>query len=150
MKIYISASWKKREEVRTLAEKLRELGHEVFDFTDHKCRNTPEIPPEKFPEQFDPEKHNYHYYLDRPEFRFAMSENYHAIAWADLIILLLPCGLDATADWALGVGMGKSSIIVGHPGVGVRCPTHLWADLFTESIDDVVQSLSSVRNTKCW
>jgi hypothetical protein len=141
VKVYISASWKKREEVRTLANKLRKLGHEVFDFTDHKRRNAPEIPPEKFPEQFNPEKHNYHDYLDWPEFRFAMRENYQAIAWSDLIILLLPCGQDATADWALGVGMGKRSIIVGNPGAGVRCPTHLWADVFSESIDDVVQRL---------
>jgi len=70
-----------------------------------------------------------------------MRENYQAIAWAELIILLLPCGLDATADWALGVGMGKQSIIVGNPGAGVCCPTHLWADVFSGSIDDVIQRL---------
>lgn len=141
MKIYISASWKKRDEVRALADKLREHGHEVFDFTDKKCRNTPELPPEKFPEQFDPDKHNYQAYLERYEFRLTMRENYQAIKWADLIILLLPCGLDATADWALGVGMGKYTVIVGNPGAGVRCPTHLWADILVDSVEDAVQRL---------
>jgi len=128
MKIYISSSWKNRSRVRSLAKDLSFMGHEVYDFTNPDCRKTPEIPPEKFPEQFDPNKHFYPEYLDRPEWRAAVEENKDALAWCDLVLLLLPCGIDATADWALAVGMGKRSIVVGQPVIGERSPVHLWAD----------------------
>jgi len=147
MKIYISSSWKNRGQVRVMALDLREMGHEVYDFTDPACRKTPEIPPEKFPEQFNPLKHDYRQYLNRPEWRAAVSENREAIKWANLIILLLPCGIDATADWALGVGMGKVTVVVGHPVAGERSPVHLWAE---KMFDDTNRLYKWIRNdTKC-
>lgn len=143
MKIYISASWKNRLTVRKLAEALRSGGHEVFDFTDPNCRRTHETPPEMFPEPFDPSLHTYGRYIRREEWRAAVNENREAIKWADLVILLLPCGMDATADWALGVGMGKRSIIAGHPNKGERSEVHLWADAMLESVDDIIPWLQS-------
>ncbi|ATW26955.1 hypothetical protein [Candidatus Formimonas warabiya] len=143
MRIYISASWKKRVLVRELAETLRAHNHEVFDFTDPECRRNHETPPEMFPEQFDPVKHIYSQYLNRKEWRNAVNENREAIKWADLIILLLPCGIDATADWALGIGMGKHSIIVGYPDKGDRSEVHLWADALLNSVEEVVPWLEA-------
>jgi hypothetical protein len=126
--IYISSSWKNREQVREIAIKLRETGHEVYDFTDPNCRKTPEIPPEKYPEEFDPDKHNYKAYINKPEWKNAVMENRTAIGSSDLIVLLLPCGIDSHADWAYGVGMGIKSVIIGHPRKGERSPVHHWAD----------------------
>jgi hypothetical protein len=132
MKVYISSSWKNRSEVRALADALRLHEHEVYDFTDPACRQTPEIPPEQFPEQFDPLQHHYPEYLNRPEWRQAVEENRKALAWCDVVVLLLPCGIDATADWALAVGMGKRSVVVGYPKAGERSPVHLWADVMVD------------------
>ncbi len=143
MRIYISTSWRNRGLVRHLAESLRLQGHKVFDFTDPNCRKTHEAPPEMFPEQFDSDFHIYRDYINRPEWRDAVYENREAIKWADLIILLLPCGIDATADWALGVGMGKPSIIVGHPPNGIRNEVHLWADEILGSIEEVIPWLEN-------
>lgn len=143
MKIYISASWKNRIAVRKLAETLRKYGYDVFDFTDPDNRKSPESPPEMFPEQFDPTRHSYSKYLDRKEWRDAVNENRAEIEKADLIILLLPCGIDATADWALGVGMGKKNIIVGHPSNGERSEVYLWADNILESTEDILPWLKS-------
>lgn len=139
MNVYISASWKKRNMVRVLAVELRRMGHEVYDFTDGRCRCTPELPPEKFPEKFNREIHNYREYLNRePAFRNTVEENRRAIEWCDLVILLLPCGLDATAGWALGVGLGKKSVVVGQPVTGERSPTHLWANGMVDNVLDVL------------
>jgi hypothetical protein len=125
--------------VRLLATVLRDAGHEVYDFTDPRCRRTPELPPEKFPEQFDPDRHNYRDYLEsQPAFRSAVEENRQAIEWCDLVILLLPCGIDATADWALGVGLGKQSVVVGYPPAGKRSPTHLWADALLDNTNEIL------------
>lgn len=146
MRIYLSASWKKRSEVRELAETLRKYNYEVFDFTDPQNRKKDEIPPERILEQFDPSRHIYSEYLDRKEWREVVNENREEIKKADLIILMLPCGIDATADWALGVGMGKHSIIVGHPGKGERSEVHLWADEILESTEDIIPWLKSHKD----
>lgn len=140
MNIYISSSWKNRDEVRRMALKLRELGHTVYDFTDPNCRNSPEIPPEKYPELFDPDKHVYKEYIRNQEYINAVNGNKEAIAVADMIILLLPCGIDSHADWALGVGMGKMSMIVGHPAKGERSPVHNWACDIFETFDELLAS----------
>jgi hypothetical protein len=46
---------------------------------------------------------------------------------------LLPCGVNSHADWALGVGMGKKSVVVGCPRKGERSPVYLWADAILEN-----------------
>jgi len=89
--VFIASSWKQRERVQALADALREIGLSVYDFTDPRCRKTPGIPPEKYPEKFDP---------------------------------TLPCGIDATADWAYAFAKGKETYIVGHPYAGERSPVH--------------------------
>ena len=133
MKAFICASWKKRDEVRMLAEALRTAGHDVFDFTDPSCRASPPAPPGEV-EAFDARRHSYAEYIDRPGWRAAVFENRDAIRSSDVVILLLPCGLDATADWACGVGCGKTTYIVGRPEGGEFSPNHLWADgIFPDS-----------------
>jgi len=142
-KIYISTSWKNRELVRKTAEELRKIGHEVYDFTDPKCRATPEIPPEKFPEQFCSKLHVYSEYLNKVEWKNAVLENFRAVEQCDIILLLLPCGIDSTADWALGVGMGKKSIIIGSPKDGERSPVHLLANKMVQTTE---QAIEWIRN----
>lgn len=136
--IYISSSWKNRDRVRTLAGLLRLAGFTVYDFTDPKCRDTEEIPPEKFPEQYDPDIHVYGDYLDRVEWRSAVECNRRAIERCAACILVLPCGNDAHADWALAVGFGKPSVVVGTQRHGERSPVHLWADAIVPTDDDAV------------
>lgn len=139
--VYISSSWKNRNEVRSLAWHMRAAGLKVYDFTDPDCRETEEIPPEKFPEQFDPEQHVYREYLDRPEWRGAVEANQRALDNSRAVLMLLPCGIDSTADWAYAVGQGKPTIIVGHPRAGERTPTHLWADALVEDYAEATRWL---------
>lgn len=142
MNVYISSSWKNREAVRGLAVDLRNRGHIVYDFTDPSCRQMPEIPPERFPEQFDPEKHLYSEYIESVrEWRDAVNCNRRALDQCDMVILLLPCGTDAHADWAYGVGLGKRSIVVGQPKAGDRTPTHLWSDAIIDSVPEAIKYL---------
>lgn len=148
MKIYIRASGKNQKLVRELAQTLRLYGHEVFDFTDQNCRKNDKTSLEMFPEQFDPSKHIYREYIDRDEWRDAVYQNRKAIKGSDLVILLLPCGIDATADWALGIGMGKPSIIVGHPKKGERSEVHLWADAILNNTDEVLPWIDHMQTEK--
>jgi hypothetical protein len=140
--IYISSSWKNKDKVRHLAELLRKNFEEVsvYDFTDPRCRRCPEVPPETLGSKFDSTKETYKNYLaNTPDFlRLAVMENRAAIAKSDLIILLLPCGLDAHADWAFGVGMDKRSIIHGELQDGERVGVHLWAHAASSSEEELL------------
>ena len=146
MNVYLSSSWKNRVQVRFLADELRKHGHEVYDFTDPACRKMPEIPPERFPVQWDPEIGSYGDYLTGvPEWRQAVECNRAALDRCDVIVLLLPCGADAHSDWAYGVGRGKRSCVVGCPPKGERTPTHLWADTILDDAREVLGWIAEVK-----
>lgn len=142
--VYLSSSWKNREVVRTLAEILRRRGLNVFDFTDANCRKQEEIPPERFPGDFDPSSESsYAEYINAaPEWRRAVEENRQALDRATACILLLPAGNDAHADWAYAVGRGVPSAVFGRPDH--RTPSHLWAELITEDEDELLDWAQSV------
>lgn len=147
MKVYISSSWKNRDRVRAFANALRTAGHLPYDFTDPATRKTPEIPPERFPEAFDPEKHKYREYLDVPEWRVAVAANREALNDCDACVLLLPCGHDAHADWAYAVARGKRTAVVGQPRAGERTPTHWWADVILDADEDAVSWCNVFRES---
>jgi len=144
MKIYISSSWKNRDRVRIMAQTLENLGQIVFDFTNEKKRKYPICPPEKYPEQFDPEKHIYSEYILNGDWLSVVNENRYEIEHCDLIILMLPCGIDATADWAYGVGCGKPSLICGNPPKGERSPVHLWANKIFNTDEELIKYLKKI------
>lgn len=149
LKVYISSSWKNRDKVRELANLLKENDFGVFDFTNQKNRKHKICPPERFPEQFDPERHNYEQYMNcNEDWHNVVYENKNEIAHSDIIILLLPCGIDATADWAYGVGLNKYTVILGHPNKGERSPVHLWANMMIDSNNKsfVLRKLNFARN----
>ena len=130
-----------------MAHRLRADGHKVFDFTDPSNRKVAECPPELQQEPFDPEIHSSHSeYMKTNAAQFMygrVMNNQEAIRWCDLVILLLPCGSDAHADWGFGVGLGKSSIIVGKPRKGEQSYTQMWADKFIDNVDDVYEFIKS-------
>lgn len=145
--VYISSSWKNREKVREIAQFLEKNGLKVFDFTNSKNRTYKEVPPETVPD-FDPDQHNYFEYLFKTPYVAAVEENYRAIQDSKVILLLLPCGCDAHADWALGVGMGKPTIILGHPNKGERMPVHIWADEFLDTTEGLITSIKKLIELK--
>lgn len=143
--IYLSSSWKNRERVRALATVLREVGHEVYDFTDPASRCVPEIPPERFPENFDPDRGLYRDYLEAvPEWREAVECNRDALDRCETVVLMLPCGNDAHADAFYALGKGKSLIVVGQPKKDDRTPTHLWADVILDYDFQALQFLQAM------
>ena len=121
----------------------------MYDFTDPACRKAPEIPPERFPEQFDPNRHLYCEYIQSNLYwRQAVEGNRAALQWCDIVILMLPCGNDAHADWAYAVGLGKRSIVIGSPKAGERTPCHLWADAIIQDDPlEIIVKLAQLSGT---
>lgn len=144
--VYISSSWKNRERVRIMAATLRVAGFRVYDFTDPKDRDVPEIPPERFPDNFDPEKHVYREYITAvPEWRAAVECNRRALDRCDIAVLMLPCGNDAHADAFYALGAGKRLIVVDQPRKDDRTPTHMWAEAILDDDTDVLPYLRTAN-----
>jgi hypothetical protein len=73
LKIYIASSWRNQIQVTNVASMLRKAGHDVYDFTDPACHKHV-IPPEKYPEDFDPSKHAYSAYINKADWHAAVTE----------------------------------------------------------------------------
>lgn len=139
--VFIASSWKNREHVRSLANLCRKNGFDVYDFTDPSCRVCEEIPPEKCTETFDPDVHKYSDFINQPKFLAAVYENRQMLKVCSVVILILPCGIDATADWAYALGQGATSVIIGNPKKGEFSPTHAWANAIVETDEEAIKYL---------
>jgi len=138
MKVFISSTWKNVNSVRKMAERLRNEGHIVYDFTDRKCRKTPEHMSTEDKNVFNPEKDNYCQHMEsQVELYACVMNNQEALRWCDLCILLQPCGVAANVDWAYALGAGKSTIVCGKPRADFVCGAHLWADKIIDNPEDV-------------
>lgn len=141
MNIYLASSWKNRERVRQFAIELRKHDFDVYDFTDPNCRAGLELPPEKFPDEFDPDRHLYFVYINRELWYKSVMANKDALDRCDVVVLMLPCGLDAHADAFYALGRGKRLIVTGQPRKGERTPTHLWAEILLYNDNNVLSYL---------
>lgn len=138
MNIYICSSSENMDETRSLAVQLKKLGHDVCSSVDPASLKKTLIPPEQYFE-FDRKINKYREYISKPEWLQAVKEKKTIIERADLIILLLPCGIDSQLEWALGVGMKNWSVIVGQPHKGESSPMHNWANRIFNSGDDFIR-----------
>jgi hypothetical protein len=106
MKIYLASSWRNTQQPDVLAA-LRDLGHKVYDFRNPEPGNT------GFAwRQVDaglvnnPSTHRLRAALANPIAQYGFDNDFNAMKWADVCVLLLPCGLSAhmEAGWMGGAG----------------------------------------------
>jgi len=138
MKIYVASSWR-NETHPMVVERLRQEGHEVYDF--------------KHPKEDDNGfhwseiDHDYKYW-NVPEFIDALShplagEGYkndiEAMEWADAIVLVLSSGRSAHLELGWGAGKGLLTIIYLPEGIQYE-PELMYkmADYLTPDLDEVV------------
>lgn len=104
-KIYVASSWRNKYFPEVVA-RLREAGHEVYDF-----RNPPhgghgfkwtELDPDAPNWTFD----QYAEGLRHPKAERQFAADLEAMEWADICVLVLPCGRSAhtEAGWFAGAG----------------------------------------------
>ena len=105
-RVYVASSWRNDYQQRVVA-KLREYGHEVYDFRnlregDHGFHWS-EIDPNWL--KWTPEK--YIAALDHPVAQSGFKSDWNAMEWADCCVLVLPCGRSAHLEAGYFVGAGK-------------------------------------------
>lgn len=105
MKIYVASSWRNPYQPKVV-EKLKEIGHEVYDFRNPKKGDNgfhwSEIDP--LWESWTPEE--YFKALSHPIAEKGFKLDFDAMKWADCCVMVLPCGRSANteAGWMKGVG----------------------------------------------
>ena len=108
-KIYVASSWR-NQHYPEVVRRLREAGHEVYDF-----RNPPhggagfhwtDIDPNAPSWTFD----QYREGLRHPKAERQFAADLDALRWADNCVLVLPCGRSAHTDAGWMAGAGKRVI----------------------------------------
>lgn len=105
MKIYVASSWRNTFQPEVV-EKLRQAGHEVYDF-----RNPPNGSGGFAWSDIDPNWENWNteeYFtaLEHPIAEVGFNSDYDGMKWADACVMVLPCGRSANteAGWMKGAG----------------------------------------------
>ena len=108
-KIYVASSWRNQHQPQVVSF-LREQGHEVYDFR-HPAGKT------GFQwSQIDEDWENwstdqYRAALEHPIAQAGFKSDFDAMQWADVCVLVLPCGRSAHSEAGWMKGAGKKVIV---------------------------------------
>ena len=104
-RVYVASSWR-NQYFPEVVKRLREAGHEVYDF-----RNPPHGGAGFHWTDIDPDAPNWTYAQYAEGLRHPLAErqfqaDIDALTWADTCVLVLPCGRSAhtEAGWMAGAG----------------------------------------------
>jgi hypothetical protein len=140
-KIYLASSWRNEFQPRVI-EDLRDAGHEVYDF-----RNPPGGIPNGFRwSEVDPQWEAwsakiYRDKLQSPLAQQGFKSDFDGMQWADVGVLLLPCGRSAHLELGWMAGAGKRTIIWTRDGQEPELMA-LLASAICTSLDEVLEAIS--------
>ena len=105
MKIYVASSWR-NEYQQEVVKKLRELGHEVYDFRNPAPNNYGFAWSQIDPNWQSWSPIEYIECLKHPISEAGFKLDFDAMKWADCCVMVLPCGRSANteAGWMKGAG----------------------------------------------
>ena len=111
MKIYVASSWRNCGQVEVV-ETLRDKGHEVYDF-----RNPTPGSDGFHWSQIDSawqswNSQEYRQALNHPSALAGFGNDFDAMKWADVFVLVLPCGRSAHLEAGWAIGQGKPTCIL--------------------------------------
>lgn len=129
MKIYVASSWRNELQEPIVAE-LRDNGHEVYDFKKPDSggykRPNGAVPLGGFSWSYIDEKWNnwnlseYLQALESPRATLGFNYDFEAMEWADVCVLVLPCGRSAHLEAGWFIGKGQPVLILIPDGVPVE------------------------------
>lgn len=140
-KIYVASSWR-NQYYAGVVEKLRSSGHEVYDF-----RNPPHGQGGFKWQNVDPDYQDwtfeeYRKGLGHPASRQQFKADLDALKWADVCLLVLPCGRSAHTEAGWMKGSGKTTIAY-IPEMQEPELMYKLFDLVSEDMDEVNECINS-------
>ena len=140
-KVYLASSWRNPWQPAAVVE-LRNAGHEVYDF-----RNPPGGIENGFRwSELDPEWEAwsaaaYRAKLKEPLAQRGFNSDFDGMKWADVGVLLLPCGRSAHLELGWMAGAGKRTIIWTRDGEEPELMALLASEICV-SLNEVLDSLA--------
>ena len=114
-KIYVASSWRNTDQPEVV-KRLRELGHEVYDFKNPREGDNgfhwSDIDPDW--QNWTPEK--LRECLSNPIAEKGYKSDFDAMVWADIVIGVMPFGRSASLELGWAAGNGKKTILLLHDG----------------------------------
>lgn len=138
-KIYVASSWRNAQQPEVVAT-LRANGHEVYDF-----RNPPHGKGGFAWKEIDPNWQQwsasaYRAALKSPIAQAGFNSDFDGMKWADVCVLLLPCGRSAHLEAGWMAGAGKSTVVLTRDREEPELMA-LLCDRICISIDEVLAEL---------
>lgn len=141
MKIYVASSWRNDYQQEVL-KKLREAGHEVYDF-----KNPPNSIGFKWSD-IDPDWENwtneqYREALKHPIAERGFSNDFNGMQWADCCVMVMPCGRSAHAEAGWMQGNGKFTIVLQPKEAEPELMYKLF-ELVTDDLSEVIAHIDLI------
>lgn len=108
-KIYVASSWRNQWQPETV-KRLRDAGHEVYDFRNPPHGNGGFRWDKVAPDWQDWTTEQYCMGLQMPVSVSGFNVDYEAMKWADTCVLVLPCGRSAHTEAGWFAGSGRRTI----------------------------------------
>lgn len=105
--VYVASSWRNGQQP-SVVKRLRDAGHDVYDFRDHGFHWS-EIDPKW--QTWTPPEYREHL-LTHPLAIQAFAKDMAALRGADAVVLVQPCGRSAHLEFGWAIGAGKLGIIL--------------------------------------
>lgn len=138
-KIYVASSWR-NQYYSDVVDRLREAGHEVYDFSNHPQGKGGFHWSDVDPNYMDWNVDQYREGMKSPRAQQQFSNDIQALEWADTCVLILPCGCSAHTEAGWLVGKGKRTIVY----IPEMQEAELMYMLFNLVTDDLSESLSFI------
>lgn len=143
-RIYVASSWRNNEQP-AIIDRLRMDGHEVYDF-----RNPPNGVPGFSWAEIDPDWKSWsaeeyrHLLTTHPIATRGYLSDIRGMQWADVCVLVLPCGRSAHLEAGWFCGQGKRCIILTRDGEEPELMALMATDICV-SVDEVILALRESR-----
>lgn len=147
-RIYLASSWRNPEQP-AIVEKLRALGHEVYDFRNPAPGNTGFAWSAIDPDWLGWTPRPFRKLLDDPVAVAGFGLDFDAMEWADTFVLALPCGRSAHLEAGWAIGAGKPTAILLHEDKFEPELMYRMAALIACDLGEVAAWLESLAGCNC-
>ncbi len=155
--IYVASSFRNTRQPEVV-RRLRENGHQVYDFHDAPGFHWRDLDPNW--EQWTAKEMRFILNND-PRVRAAYESDKAALDWCDAVVYVLPCGKSASLELGYAAGVGKRTAVLLDPTAKGEPETMFkLADIISLTIDGVLYWLESgarmndvciqFRGHECW
>lgn len=146
LRIYLASSWRNPYQPSVLAQ-LRADGHEVYDFRNPGPSNKGFAWSEIDPNWQAWAAKDYVRLLNHPLAEKGFANDFNAMKWCDVIVLLLPCGRSAHLEAGWGCGAGKGVFVLTRDGEEPELMAKMATGIATD-IDELLNMLAEFREAQ--